>query len=180
MRHSQHPERCLPFDLHVLGLPLAFILSQDQTLHCKLSNYTQLIHKIYIPASLSFFLRLLFFRLTSLQRTCVAAFGNTVRKTASQPRFPRFFIFVFSVPSEQECKGSRSFSVCKKNLKKIFFLSPSRFHGSKHLSVSGNFLSLRLSIFPRAVCVDWECKYRGIISGYNSKQRNIQGFLLKA
>ena len=26
----------LPFDLHVLGLPLAFILSQDQTLHCKM------------------------------------------------------------------------------------------------------------------------------------------------
>jgi hypothetical protein len=26
----------LPFDLHVLGLPLAFILSQDQTLHCSL------------------------------------------------------------------------------------------------------------------------------------------------
>ena len=24
----------LPFDLHVLGLPLAFILSQDQTLRC--------------------------------------------------------------------------------------------------------------------------------------------------
>ena len=23
----------IPFDLHVLGLPLAFILSQDQTLH---------------------------------------------------------------------------------------------------------------------------------------------------
>ena len=28
----------LPFDLHVLGLPLAFILSQDQTLHCKKFN----------------------------------------------------------------------------------------------------------------------------------------------
>ena len=27
----------LPLDLHVLGLPLAFILSQDQTLHCKKS-----------------------------------------------------------------------------------------------------------------------------------------------
>lgn len=26
--------RRAPFDLHVLGLPLAFILSQDQTLHC--------------------------------------------------------------------------------------------------------------------------------------------------
>ena len=24
----------MPLDLHVLGLPLAFILSQDQTLHC--------------------------------------------------------------------------------------------------------------------------------------------------
>ena len=28
------PKDRLPFDLHVLGLPLAFILSQDQTLHC--------------------------------------------------------------------------------------------------------------------------------------------------
>ena len=29
----------LPLDLHVLGLPLAFILSQDQTLHRILSQY---------------------------------------------------------------------------------------------------------------------------------------------
>ena len=28
----------LPLDLHVLSLPLAFILSQDQTLHCKKSS----------------------------------------------------------------------------------------------------------------------------------------------
>ena len=28
----------LPHDLHVLGLPLAFILSQDQTLRCNI-NY---------------------------------------------------------------------------------------------------------------------------------------------
>jgi hypothetical protein len=28
----------IPFDLHVLGLPLALILSQDQTLHCKVFN----------------------------------------------------------------------------------------------------------------------------------------------
>ena len=34
VRHSRGPEGPLPFDLHVLGLPLAFILSQDQTLHC--------------------------------------------------------------------------------------------------------------------------------------------------
>ena len=31
---SEAPKDPLPFDLHVLGLPLAFILSQDQTLHC--------------------------------------------------------------------------------------------------------------------------------------------------
>ena len=30
----------LPLDLHVLSLPLAFILSQDQTLHCKNCFFT--------------------------------------------------------------------------------------------------------------------------------------------
>ncbi len=30
---SKQPKSFLPLDLHVLGLPLAFILSQDQTLH---------------------------------------------------------------------------------------------------------------------------------------------------
>ena len=33
MRRSQGSKLPLPLDLHVLGLPLAFILSQDQTLH---------------------------------------------------------------------------------------------------------------------------------------------------
>ena len=30
------PKEAFPFDLHVLGLPLAFILSQDQTLRCNI------------------------------------------------------------------------------------------------------------------------------------------------
>ena len=30
----------LPLDLHVLSLPLAFILSQDQTLHCIVSYFS--------------------------------------------------------------------------------------------------------------------------------------------
>ena len=37
------PKYCylaLPLDLHVLSLPLAFILSQDQTLHCKNCSFT--------------------------------------------------------------------------------------------------------------------------------------------
>ncbi len=33
MRRSQNSKLFLPLDLHVLSLPLAFILSQDQTLH---------------------------------------------------------------------------------------------------------------------------------------------------
>ncbi len=32
---SEYCYPMLPLDLHVLSLPLAFILSQDQTLHCK-------------------------------------------------------------------------------------------------------------------------------------------------
>ena len=45
VRHSHQIQQAffwIPSDLHVLGLPLAFILSQDQTLHCKMkfdSNY---------------------------------------------------------------------------------------------------------------------------------------------
>ena len=33
VRRSLTPESVIPLDLHVLSLPLAFILSQDQTLH---------------------------------------------------------------------------------------------------------------------------------------------------
>ena len=36
----------LPLDLHVLSLSLAFILSQDQTLHCKIPLY--LVFKIIL------------------------------------------------------------------------------------------------------------------------------------
>ena len=34
---SRHPKVPIPYDLHVLGLPLAFILSQDQTLRCTIA-----------------------------------------------------------------------------------------------------------------------------------------------
>ena len=47
MRRS--PTECkhssLPLDLHVLGLPLAFILSQDQTLHRVVLNNIQALRK---------------------------------------------------------------------------------------------------------------------------------------
>ena len=39
----------LPLDLHVLSLPLAFILSQDQTLHCKNCSFTFIDSSPYPP-----------------------------------------------------------------------------------------------------------------------------------
>ena len=49
MKQASFP---LPLDLHVLGLPLAFILSQDQTLHC---------NNILLKRIVLFFLPLLLF-----------------------------------------------------------------------------------------------------------------------
>ena len=42
----------LPLDLHVLGLPLAFILSQDQTLHCKKFNLLRISGNLTISSVL--------------------------------------------------------------------------------------------------------------------------------
>ena len=47
MRRSLCSEEQIPLGLHVLGLTLAFILSQDQTLHCMfVCPYTQTQFKI--------------------------------------------------------------------------------------------------------------------------------------
>ena len=40
----------LPRDLHVLGLPLAFILSQDQTLRCYIFTLSRFLSEIVFPA----------------------------------------------------------------------------------------------------------------------------------
>ena len=45
VRHSCTPERALPFDLHVLSTPPAFVLSQDQTLHRKTNHRHTHTHK---------------------------------------------------------------------------------------------------------------------------------------
>ena len=48
------PKGRLPFDLHVLGLPLAFILSQDQTLRCTI--VVSLLFRLMGSALLSYFI----------------------------------------------------------------------------------------------------------------------------
>ena len=45
-QHQFRKTNLLPFDLHVLSLPLAFILSQDQTLHCKVLSWLLKYFKI--------------------------------------------------------------------------------------------------------------------------------------
>ena len=49
----------LPLDLHVLSLPLAFILSQDQTLH---SKFFMFISSTEVPEDMSKLYRLPFDR----------------------------------------------------------------------------------------------------------------------
>ncbi len=44
---AQYCYRLLPLDLHVLSLSLAFILSQDQTLHSKISIINVLSRSYY-------------------------------------------------------------------------------------------------------------------------------------
>ena len=84
----------LPLDLHVLSLPLAFILSQDQTLHCKnlfLSIFTK-INPVYSIQNTNKLFRRDFHYLawlllhnfkehlsavTSLEKTDLFAFGTT-------------------------------------------------------------------------------------------------------
>ena len=44
----------LPLDLHVLGLPLAFILSQDQTLRCKNFEFYLLARLFYLIRCFTF------------------------------------------------------------------------------------------------------------------------------
>ena len=51
----------LPLDLHVLGLPLAFILSQDQTLRCNIT--LSLSVTLFLKIDFVFFKRLLSFNL---------------------------------------------------------------------------------------------------------------------
>ena len=51
----------LPLDLHVLGLSLAFILSQDQTLRCILFFFFIIPSKRYLTELTSFSLILLYY-----------------------------------------------------------------------------------------------------------------------
>ena len=95
----------LPLDLHVLGLPLAFILSQDQTLHCKncfvtldSSRVTPAgragglsTHAISLVPFLSNYSRLPFRSGTPSGRLPLSKAGAKIRTFSNPPKF--FFTF---------------------------------------------------------------------------------------
>src|ERR687889_28930 len=107
-----------PFDLHVLGLPLAFILSQDQTLHCKIFlhpcehglmssanptrvNEFNLQCYVWLSTCRSKSYHLSF---PSIQRTCVTpCWANLVAFR------PTLFSFSFPLLFDWECKGKKNF-----------------------------------------------------------------------
>ena len=93
------PKYCysvLPLDLHVLSLPLAFILSQDQTLHCKncfvftfLTRLCVLIHPLKVNSNTRYLFLLICFNVLSfpLENGCK---DTTIFQTTKI--FFRFFL----------------------------------------------------------------------------------------
>ena len=73
----------LPLDLHVLGLSLAFILSQDQTLRCILFFFFIIPSKRHLTELTSFSLILLYY-------TCFFNSFNELLSPTAAPGPPRF------------------------------------------------------------------------------------------
>ena len=103
----------LPLDLHVLGLPLAFILSQDQTLHCKNKLFLNLSSNLKgIVWNYSFSrVNKTFLAAQYLQRTLYL-----VKPCGSLDSYFDFRCF----RSESGCKGKTSFSILQIFLKFFF------------------------------------------------------------
>ena len=83
----------LPLDLHVLGLPLAFILSQDQTLHCTSSLLT-----ILLVISFDGFSSPLRFSFTSYLLLLILSMNFSFPALSFNPSFlglQRYILFLF-------------------------------------------------------------------------------------
>ena len=105
----------LPLDLHVLSLPLAFILSQDQTLHCKRKfKYHSSISKVLLWNTLrrecqnlaaQYLQRTLFYLLKRTSKVC--RFISLCPPLSPCCRFQKRP----SKHSERDCKGMNSFLI---------------------------------------------------------------------
>ena len=98
----------LPFDLHVLGLPLAFILSQDQTLRCEFLFNSRLL-------LFSFFSHRSFDAQTICQRTI------------SRSIFPSYLSVSIPITSSKGRAKVRKLFLLSANFFEVFFSTHSRF-----------------------------------------------------
>ena len=110
VRRSLESKLSIPLDLHVLSLPLAFILSQDQTLHrilCESNKFDSIYFwlKIYRFFQIYRFYYSLFFCFEISFKTAV---NSICLGTYSSLFFPPFVV------SQSGCKSSNSFLTGKK------------------------------------------------------------------
>ena len=103
----------LPLDLHVLGLSLAFILSQDQTLRCMIS-FT-FFHNLLARDGDFYSSRTTFFVYCNFFKDRLLFF---IRKRTANLRVS--FLFSKKNPSFFHCCPSLPKSVCKRNAFSIY------------------------------------------------------------
>ena len=103
---SEYCYSMLPLDLHVLGLSLAFILSQDQTLRC-------MIDFVYLPFETS----------TSPDSNLLSRLLLKVSLSASLPIFQRTCLSLFQSLASGEFRGAKlgAFPETTKTFLKFFF-----------------------------------------------------------
>ena len=103
VRHSLRSEDLCSFDLHGLGTPPAFVLSQDQTLSLKLAQYSQVLSLLTQTNRLDFFLsdlsirRVCLFVLCSFQGALPLSRQPSYSITPSSPLSIPFFISFFGI-----------------------------------------------------------------------------------
>ena len=131
----------LPLDLHVLSLPLAFILSQDQTLHCIISIFKfffldpirSYISKASGSSCLAACLTLCFFHIALSLLLRLHLLNELLHRTSRDalpaaasvlpsPRAgsPARGLSLSSAPLEKDCKSTTFFLSDKFFLKKVF------------------------------------------------------------
>ena len=98
----------LPLDLHVLGLSLAFILSQDQTLRCIIFFFFFSLYNLLARDGDLFLVSYYFFCLLQFLQGSLAFF---IRKRTANLRVS--FLFSKKNPSFFHCCPSLPKSVCK-------------------------------------------------------------------
>ena len=104
----------LPLDLHVLGLPLAFILSQDQTLHCMSLKLVDSQNNLtFVGLSHQFKERIPWHHCAS-----IVPFQSPPRRLLRLPKKERFPSKEGAlIPPLREAKGSRLSELCNQSLK---------------------------------------------------------------